>query len=163
MRRWSLAPFFCILYMYVGLSRELGENPKHLQKMLIHLWSSSSLLDVPFLTPLPRVLGLTCQTPYSGVSLLTDQHPSSFLPVSLVHVGTALRQRGPFWHSGTASEILKIIPLATHNTQRPTHIHPPVYIYIYIYIYTHTYIWMPIIVPQYCYCSSRLMSLKKLD
>ena len=44
-------------------------NSQQLPKMLTHLWSSSSPLDVSFLTPLPRVMDLTAR-----LSILASNH-----------------------------------------------------------------------------------------
>ena len=94
-------------------------------------------------------------TDWFGVSLLID----FILPPLFRLVGfrrhsslcclRAKIDKGISRHSGAASKMLKMIPPATHNTQRPTHtatyIHP--YIYIYIYIYTHTHYCATLFLP----------------
>ena len=75
-----------------------------------------------------------------GVSLLTDQLPSSFSSGLVGFNGRSslcgLRakiDKGIFRHSDAVSKILRMIPPATHNSQRTTHTS----IYIHIHINAH--------------------------
>ena len=99
--------------------------------------------------------------PDSPLRLLTPNwpHPLSSLPVLADFPGhssfcglCAKIDQGISRHSGATSNMLKRIPPATYNTQRPTHTSIYIYIYIYICIYTH---WCSIS----CYMYLRLAML----
>ena len=122
--RWNW--HFLAFYVCSCLLWELWENLTQLPKMLTHHICSRA--NWPALYPGPEILTL-----YSGVSLLTDHsfallfRSHGFSWHSVFVYLCARIDKGIPKHSGATSKILKMIPLATQNTQRPTN--TSIYIY----------------------------------
>ena len=137
------------VYVCIWLSQVHWETPTQPPKMLTHHWSSSSLLDVTLLTPLPRVLGLTVR-PH-----LLDLNDWPSIPKSLSSLSTSFilsfgfagsHRHSSLW--GLCAKIDKGVPLDNLTLVKVLKIRslhcPPIHEHTEIYIHTppHIYIHM---------------------